>query len=356
MPRITAVHTTTVLAPLRRPLRTASGAIEAFPLVLIDLATDAGVTGRAYAEVYLPELLPALAATVEGLGRILCGQELRPRDLHAAMLLRLRLQGAKGLAGVALGGLDMAWWDAYARLRDEPLYATLGCAPRAIPAYLSVGMYDAASVIEVAEEAVAAGFTALKIKLGFPTLAQDLATVRAARRVLGQRALMVDYNQSLSPQEALIRCHALEDEGLAWIEEPLMSDDYAGHALLADAIITPIQFGENFHSPEEMRAALAVRAMDYVMPDPQFIRGVSGWLEAAALAHQARMECSSHLFIEASSHLLCATPTAHWLEYLDVTGVLLREPYPVIDGCLTPPARPGIGIEWNLEAVAHYRV
>ena len=356
MARITAVHTTTVLAPLRRPLRTASGVIERFPLVLIDLATDAGVTGRAYAQVYLPELLPALAATVDGLGRLLSGLELMPRDLHAFVLARTRLWGAKNLVGVALGGLDMAWWDAYARLRDEPLYATLGCAPRAVPTYFSAGMYDATSVVEIAEEALAGGFEALKIKLGFPTLAQDLATVRAARRVLGTRALMVDYNQSLSPQEALTRCQVLEHEGLAWIEEPLLADDYVGHAQLAAALTTPIQFGENFHGPHEMQVALGVHAMDYVMPDPQFMRGVTGWLEAAALAQQARMECSSHLFIEASSHLLCATPTAHYLEYMDVTGPLLRAPYAVVDGCLTPPARPGIGIEWNDEAVARYRV
>ena len=104
------------------------------------------------------------------------------------------------------------------------------------------------------------------------------------------------------------------------------------------------------------RVALAARAMDYVMPDPQFIRGVTGWLEAAALARQAQMECSSHAFVEASSHLLCATPTAHWLELLDAASPLLRAGYPVVDGTLTPPERPGIGLEWDEAAVAHCRV
>ncbi|MBI5618433.1 MAG: mandelate racemase [Gammaproteobacteria bacterium] len=353
---IEAIRTVRVHAPIARPIKTASGEIDAFPVVLIDVLTDAGITGRAYAQVYLPALLPALEATVQSLGRLVHGQVLAPRDVHTALLQRLRLWGAKNLVGAALGGLDMALWDAYARLREEPLYATLGAAPRAFPAYYSVGLYDAGSVIAIAEEAVALDYPGLKIKLGFPTLAEDLAAVRAARKVLGARALMVDYNQSLSPAEAMRRCRALDGEGLAWIEEPVLADDYAGAAALADAITTPIQIGENFNGPEEMRRALALRAMDYVMPDPQFIRGVTGWLEAATLAHMHGMEMSSHTFVEASAHLLCATPTAHWLEHLDVVGALLAERHPLVNGRLAPPARPGLGLEWDEAAVARHRV
>ena len=353
---ITAISTTPVLAPLARPLKTASGHIERFPLVLIDLHTDAGVTGHAYAQVYLPELLPALQSVVMGLGQWLIGLELAPRDLYTKVLQRLRLWGAKNLVGAALGGLDMAWWDAYARTRDEPLYATLGCTPRPLAVYMSAGMYDASGVVEVAEAALHAGYQALKIKVGFTTFAEDLAVIRAAQRVLNGRALMIDYNQCLTPQQARLRCRALDDEGLTWIEEPVAADDYLTHAELAAMLTTPIQLGENFQNPDEMRKALAVRAMDYVMPDPQFIHGVSGWLEAAALAHSVQMECSSHLFPEASSHLLCATPTAHYLEWLDVASGLQSEPWPLVAGTMTPPARPGIGIEWDDGAVARHQV
>ena len=352
---ITSIYTTPVMSPLARPLKTASGHIESFPLVLIDLHTDSGVSGHAYAEIYLPELLPALESAIVGLGQLVMGQQLAPRDLYTAVLKRLRLWGAKNLIGAALGALDMAWWDAYARSRDEPLYKTLGCAPRAVPVYMSAGMYDAASVVEVAQAAVDEGHKALKIKVGFANFADDLAAIRAAKRVLGPRALMIDYNQSLTPQEARLRCRALDDEGLTWIEEPVAADDYQTHAELAATLTTPIQIGENFNSSDEMRSALTLRAMDYVMPDAQFMRGVSGWLEAAALARTAQMECSSHLFPEASSHLLCATPTAHYLEWLDVANGLQAEPWPLLDGTLTPPARPGIGIEWDVAAIARYR-
>lgn len=356
MPAIVGIQTVRVHAPVARPIRTASGDIPSFPVVLIDVLTDSGVTGHAYAQVYLPALLPALESTVQSLGEMIKGRELMPRDLYAWLLKRLRLWGAKNLVGTAMGGLDMAIWDAYAKSRGEPLYATLGASPRAQKPYYSVGLYDARAVVEIAEEAVARNYPGLKIKVGFPTVEEDLAAVRAARRVLGGRSLMVDYNQSLSPAQAMQRCRALDGEGLDWIEEPILADDYAGCAALKAAIDTPIQIGENFNGPEEMQRALEMRAMDYVMPDPQFIRGVTGWMEAAALAQMYGMEMSSHTFVEASAHLLCATPTAHWLEHMDVVGAMLREPFALVNGSITPPDRPGAGMEWNREAVERYRV
>lgn len=354
--KIAAVRTTPVLAPLPRPLLNASGCIEKFPLVLIEVQTSAGAVGRAYSHVYFPELLPALDATIRGLGQMVAGRALAPRDVYTFLLRRLRLLGNKNMLGAALGGLDIALWDAYARSRNEPLARTLGAEPRPLRAYYSVGMYNVEQLPGLVDETLSQGFTGLKIKLGFPTLAQDLAVVRAARRALGERcALMVDFNQCLTPAEALERCRALDDEGLTWIEEPVLADDFHASAAIAEVCKTPIQIGENFQGPPDMRAAIAARAMDYVMPDPQFIWGVSGWLEAASLARSAGIEMSSHVHVEVSSHLLCATPTAHWLEHMDVAAGLRQETYPLKDGMLIPPARPGIGFNWDEALVARHR-
>lgn len=353
---IASIRTTPVLAPLPWPVRTASGNIDRFPLVLIDVLTDTGVEGRAYAQVYLPELLPALEHCVAGMAGMLAGRTLAPRDLHAYLLRRCRLFGLKGMTGVSLGGLDMAMWDTWARARGEPLARALGAEMRPIKAYHSVGLYDAKSVVAIAEETRAAGYAGLKIKAGFATLTEDMAAVRAARRALGDDiALMIDYNQSLSLPEALRRCRALDSEGLEWIEEPVLADDLEGCARIADAVATPIQIGENFHGPAEMRAAIAARAMDLVMPDAQYIHGVTGWLDAAALASAAGLPMSSHCFVEASAHLLCATPTADWLEVLDVAGGLRSAALPLRDGCVTPWDAPGLGLEWDAAAVARHR-
>ena len=355
--KITSIRTTPVLAPLPRPVRTASGTIDQFPLVLIDVSTDTGVEGRAYAQVYLPELLQALERAVASLADMALGLPLAPRDVHAHLLRRCRLFGMKGLLGVALGGLDMALWDAWARARGEPLAQALGAELRPLRAYNSVGLYDAKAVVAIAEETLAAGFAGLKIKAGFPSFAEDLAAVRAAKRALGNStALMIDYNQSLSLAEAMARCKALDDEGLEWIEEPVLADDLEGCARIADAVTTPIQIGENFHGPLEMRAAIAARASDLVMPDAQFIHGVTGWLEAAALARAAGLPMSSHTFVEASAQLLCATPTAHWIEVLDAAGGLRHAPLQLKDGMLMPWDTPGIGLEWREDMVARHRV
>jgi mandelate racemase len=165
---------------------------------------------------------------------------------------------------------------------------------------------------------------------------------------------MCDFNQRLTVNEAIQRGRMLDGEGLAWIEEPIRHDDYAGAARIAALLRTPVQIGENPVDTFELRAALEARAMDYVMPDVERIGGVTGWLQAAALAHAHGMEMSSHLFPEFSAHLLGVTPTRHWLEYVDWAAPVLAEPLQIRAGRALIPVRPGSGISWDEEAVARY--
>ena len=118
-------------------------------------------------------------------------------------------------------------------------------------------------------------------------------------------------------------------------------------AQIARTLDVPLQIGENFNGPEAMAEALAAGACDYVMPDVGRIGGVTGWMQAAGLAAARGVEMSSHLVPEVSVHLLAATPTAHWLEYVDWADAILEEPMRVIDGALTPSARPGLGLAWD---------
>ena len=202
-----------------------------------------------------------------------------------------------------------------------------------------------------------AAFAPWKLRLGYPTLREDLAAVRAVRGRIGDAiALMVDYNQALSVAEALERGRALDDENVFWIEEPIRHDDYAGCASLVRALKTPVQIGENFSLATSMEAALAAGAADYVMPDLERIGGVTGWRRAAALAAAHRIEMSSHLFPEVSVHLLAATPTGHFLEYMDWADRLVLEPLRIVDGCAVVPDRPGNGLVWDQAAVARYRM
>ncbi len=169
-------------------------------------------------------------------------------------------------------------------------------------------------------------------------------------------AIMVDYNQALGLADALARGRALDSEGLAWLEEPIRHDDYAGYAALVRELNVPIQIGENFSEPAGMAVALAAGAADYVMPDLERIGGVTGWLRAAALAATHRIPMSSHLFPEVSAHLLAATPTCHYLEYVDWADKIVEQPLRVIDGCAVPSECPGNGLSWDAKAVEKYRL
>ncbi|HET9350798.1 MAG TPA: enolase C-terminal domain-like protein, partial [Burkholderiales bacterium] len=182
--------------------------------------------------------------------------------------------------------------------------------------------------------------------------------LKAVKDQIGpQVTLMVDFNQGLTVAEAIRRGGMIDDEGgVYWIEEPIRADDFAGCNRVRQEVRTPIQIGENFMGPEQMAQALAAGACDYVMPDAERIGGVTGWMRAAALAQAAGVEMSSHLFPELSCHLLAATPTCHWLEYVDWADAVLKEPLTIKDGYAVVPSAPGTGIRWNENAVERYRV
>jgi mandelate racemase len=179
--------------------------------------------------------------------------------------------------------------------------------------------------------------------------------VRAMRKAVGADvSIMVDYNQCLTPTEAVARLRVLDDEGLTWVEEPTLAHDYAGHALIAHAARTPIQCGENWWGTLDMQHAIEARASDFVMPDVMKIGGVTGWLRAASLAHAKGIQVSSHLWPEISARLLCCTPTAHWLEYADWWNPILAEPLRVERGIAIVDDTIGTGVEWNEDAVRRF--
>jgi mandelate racemase len=370
---IRAVRTVAVHVPMKRALGTSARRIDVAPLVLIDLDTEEGITGRAYVFCYLPSATAAVEAMLREIASRVAGDRVAPTDLRAKLGRHFRLLGVRGVVTMALAGFDAACWDAMAVAAGVPLVELLGGRVRPVRAYnsngLSVrdsgfGIRDSNGVrgswSELADEAEElleeGGFSAVKLRLGYPSLADDIAALRAVRkRAPAGTVIMADYNQALTVAEALQRGRALDEEGLGWIEEPIRHDDYAGNATLARELATPIQIGENFDGPHAMADAIAARACDYAMPDFGRIGGVSGWLDAASLAQAAGIEMSSHLYPEFSAHLLAATPTCHWLEYVDWAEPILKHPIQIRDGHALVPYRPGAGIEWDEDAIGRYR-
>jgi mandelate racemase len=340
---------------MAHPHRTASGIVAESPLVLVDVITDQGVAGHGIVFTYAAAMLKPTADLVQNLGSFLEGAVLAPAAIEHDFGMRFRLVGTQGLVGMALSGIDMALWDALARVNNISLLALLGGRPKPIPAYGAIGFDGELESARIAEDWVQRGFTGVKAKIGYPTVQEDLAVIRAIRSAVGPEvAVMVDYNQSLTPTDAIERLRRLEDEGLTWIEEPTLAHDYRGHALIAREIRTPIQCGENWWGVRDMEHAIEAHASDYMMPDVMKIGGVTGWMRAAALGEVHGIRLSNHLWPEISAQLLCATPTAHWLEYADWWNPVISAPLRVEKGVASVEGATGAGIEWNEEALSRF--
>ena len=356
---VRAVRAVAVEVPMRYVLGTSAAAVRAAPLLLVDVETEEGVTGRTYLFCYLAAAAPAIVSLLAEVERAVRGERIAPDALWALLSKRFRLIGVQGIVRMAMAAFDTACWDALAIAANMPLATYLGGSPRPVPAYNScgLGLMPPAALADEAEKLLAGGFRAVKLRLGYATLEEDVAALHAVKkRVPGAIKIMVDFNQALSVDEALKRGLALDSEGVSWIEEPIRHDDYRGCAMLARELQTPIQIGENFSEPRAMAEALDLHACDYVMPDLERIGGVTGWRSAAALAAERSIPMSSHLFPEVSAHLLAVTPTAHWLEYVDWADAIVEEPLRIVDGNAIALARAGNGLTWNKEAVECYRM
>jgi mandelate racemase len=353
---IRKVNARAVAAPLERPIRTAVGTIPNAPLVLIDVITEEGVEGRSYLFGYAPMTLVPLVRILEAIGETLIGKTVAPVTLQREFDRRFRLLGWEGLVGMAVSGLDMAFWDALARAAGWPLARLLGGEAVPLKAYDSYGIIDPRSDLKAISDSVTRGFRGIKIKLGDGALERDEMLVKAVRNMIGPEiALMIDFNQSLEPPEACRRIERLSRYDLHWVEEPVPHEDLAGHARVRASTHARVQTGENWWFPRDMAKAVAAGASDFAMLDAMKIGGVTGWMRAAAQAEAASLPVSSHIFIEASAHLLAVTPTNHWLEYLDVGSAILAEPILPKKGMITARG-PGLGIAWDEKQVQRYAI
>jgi mandelate racemase len=347
-----------VAVPIRRPLKTSTGAVSIAPLLLVDLRTNEGIVGRSYLFSITRNHLKPIASLVEAMAEMLMGDAVTPFEIEKKLRARYTLLGVHNIVLFAMAAIDMCAWDALGQALGQPVVRLLGGEPRPVPAYNSngLGIQALKPLAKEAEQLVADGFSAVKLRLGRPEAKADLEALRAVKKAIGPDiVLMVDFNQGLTVAEAIQRGRMIDEEGgVLWIEEPVRADDFAGCAKVAHEVATPIQVGENFMGPEQMAQAIAAGCCDYVMPDAQRIGGVTGWMRAAALAQGAGLEMSSHLFPEASVQLLAVTPTCHWLEYVDWANPVLETPVCIEKGHAVGVPAPGLGMKWNEKAVRKY--
>jgi L-alanine-DL-glutamate epimerase-like enolase superfamily enzyme len=264
------------------------------------------------------------------------------------------------ITSLALAAIDTALWDLRCRRAGLPLWRMAGGAQPKVPVYTTEGGWLHHSERELVDEAVAAkaqGFRGAKIKVGKPTIAEDVARLSAVRSAVGDAfELMVDANQAFTVAEARRRAHAYAPLALAWLEEPLPAEDLGGHAELARAAPMPIAVGESLYHPAHFREYLERRACSIVQVDCARIGGVTPWLKVAHLAEAFNAAVCPHFLMELHVSLTAAVPNGAWVEHIPQLDAITTSRLAMRDGHAIPPSAPGLGIDWDLDAIERLAV
>jgi L-alanine-DL-glutamate epimerase-like enolase superfamily enzyme len=257
-----------------------------------------------------------------------------------------------GITVMAMSAVDIALWDAVGRAAGQPLWRLWGGSPEPLPAYGS-GCFRGLGhdgMIEKAVRFVADGFEAIKMQVAHVfTADEDYANVRDMREALGgDVGIMVDVNQGWSPEEAIAVGRRIDRFDLTWLEEPVIADDFEGYHAVADAIATPVVGGENHFTHHDLKPFFRSGKIPILQPD--IMRG--GYTEMRVIAehaHRAGITMAWHMFPELSIHLTASIPNPSWLEYMGWYDHLWVEANPPRRGRMTPPDRPGHGMDFRPE-------
>ena len=333
--------------PNPTPIRDALQALPGSGSVQVRIETVDGVTGRG--EVGFGRITgapQALAALIEHeLKPLILNQSLTDiRALYESMLRETEYHGAFGLTMFGIAAIDTALWDCLGKTLQVPCWQLWGRANQRIRAYAMVGWlnYSDAEVQAICAKAVEQGFRAVKIKVGYPTLAADLRRIAVVRQAVGDAIeIMIDANQSLTTAEAIRRGRAFEAVGCAWWEEPIPADDIDGYAALTRALDIPIATGENLYTPADFARFLQREAVDIIQPDLRRAGGPSALLQIGLMAHAFRRPYASHGGGPVQLNVMACLPNALYLE----TGLLKPDsPLQLSDGYVQIPT--GAGFAW----------
>jgi L-alanine-DL-glutamate epimerase-like enolase superfamily enzyme len=356
--KVTRVETRCVTVKLDKPIGSALGQLHSFGCILVFVHCDSGIVGENLIFTLNARRTRVLQSMVEEMADLVIGRDAgHIAGFWARAWRDINFLGHKGVPVVGISALDGALWDALGKMSNLPIYRILGGAQDRVPVYHSGGLWLSSSDKELVAEAerfAAAGFTAMKMRLGSPEPATDVARVRAVRTAIGPKIkLMADANQGLTESQAIRLGRALEEFDLTWFEEPLPAWDLDGLARVAAALDTPIASGETEYTRYGFRRMLELRSADILMPDLQRVGGVSEFIRVGHMAESYDIPVSSHLFPEASLQVLGALANTIYLEYMPWFSKLYNETIKFAEGQAIVPERPGWGFTFNQDYVSH---
>jgi L-alanine-DL-glutamate epimerase-like enolase superfamily enzyme len=342
--RITRLYATAESKRRAAPSRDAFQTLDTHGTCRVVIETSEGVTGTASIGFGRLDAAPAILAHLinDELASATIGEDpFQIRGIRDKLWHLTDYHGTAGLALLGIAGVDIALWDTVGKTVGQPVWRLLGARRDRVPAYAMVGWlnYDLDDLKRICTDAMEQGFQGVKIKVGAPTLDEDIARIEAVRSVVGKGGLvMVDANQVLTLHEALRRGRVYEEMGCYWFEEPLRADDSDGLARLAQELTIPIASGENNYGKRQFRDLFERRAVDIVQPDLRRAGGLTECLEIGLMADAFNVPYASH-GSGAHLHVLAALPNTLFVE----SGLLPEgSPLRLVDGCLPLPEEPGI--------------
>ena len=335
------------------------GTIRAFELVTVRLRDDEGAEGVGYTYTVGTGGAAVHSLVARDLAPLLGGRDAdRIEEIWQAMWWALHYGGRGGAQALAISAVDIALWDLRARREGTPLWRALGGFDPRVPCYAGGIDLDFSldALLRQTDDSLARGFRAIKMKVGRPSLHDDVERVRAMRAHLGTGfPLMVDANMRWSVDEAVRGARALRDLEPMWLEEPTIPDDVPGHARIVREGGLPVAAGENLHTLHEFRQLIAAGGVTFPEPDVTNCGGVTVFMKVCHLAEAFNLPVTSHGAHDLTVHLLAAAPNR---SYLEAHGFgldrFIAEPLRLEDGLAIAPERPGHGVEldWKgLEAV-----
>ena len=332
------------------------GTIKGFELVTVRVRDAGGAEGVGYTYTVGAGGAAVQALVARELAPLLAG---RDADLIAshwqAMWWALHYGGRGGAQALAISAVDIALWDLRARRQGAPLWRVLGGFDPKVPCYAG-GIdldFPLDALLRQTDENLARGFRAIKMKVGRPSLSDDVERVRAMRRHLGPDfPLMVDANMRWSVDEAIRAARALVELHPVWLEEPIIPDDVPGHARIVREGGLPIAAGENLHTLYEFRQLIAAGGVTFPEPDVTNCGGVTAFMKVCHLAEAFNLPVTSHGAHDLTVHLLAAAPNR---SYLEAHGFgldrFIAQPLRIKDGLAIAPDRLGHGIEFDWKAL-----
>jgi L-alanine-DL-glutamate epimerase-like enolase superfamily enzyme len=360
--KISQVAIEVVRVPVDRPYTAGGRAVDANWHVLARITTSDGIEGIGYIVYPRPDLMTTIGSAARELGEHLIGMSvLEPEAAWDRLARRGDWAGPGGLLHCALAPLDIAVWDAGGKTLGQPLHRLLGGYRDRLPTYASDGLWYSLSPAELAASAkrhVERGFGAVKLRLGREATPElEVRRVQAVREALGPDVrIMVDINESWSPTRARRGGRALQDAGIAWLEDPIHHLDIAGLADLRRQLEVPIAAGEHLYHLDAFRTLLEARAVDVLIVDLARVGGVTPWRKIAALAQAHRVAVCGHVVPEIQVHLLASIPNGHLVEYVPRSAGILTSMPRIEGGELVAPHSPGLGLELDEAAVRRHQV